>query len=63
LELAATLDRIQRASGSVEEAKAMVLLQQGLKILCDDEEEKARRVQLLMSREYNPHWQQNYFAK
>ena len=57
VELAATLDRIERATGDVDDSKNMQLLMQGMHILCDDEVEKAKRVQLLMSRQYDPHWQ------
>lgn len=57
LELAATLDRIKRASGDVEGSKNMRLLVQGIHILCDDELEKSKRVQLLMSRQYDSQWQ------
>jgi soluble cytochrome b562 len=57
LELAATLDRIERSSGDVEDSKQMNLLAQGMHILCDEEVDKAKRVQLLMSRQYDPHWQ------
>lgn len=63
LELAATLDRIQRATGTVEDARQMVLIQQGINILCDEEVEKAERVQLLMSRDYDPNWRAEFFAK
>jgi hypothetical protein len=38
----------------------MRLLAEGLDILCDDEAGKARRVQLLMSRDYDPAWQKKY---
>jgi hypothetical protein len=57
VELAATLDRIERANGDVADSKNMQLLVQGMHILCDDEVEKAKRVQLLMSRHYDPNWQ------
>jgi hypothetical protein len=57
VELAATLDRIERASGNVEDSRNMQLLVQGMHILIDDQFEKAKRVQLLMSRDYNPNWQ------
>ena len=57
VELAATLDRIERATGDVEDSTNMQLLIQGMHILCDDEVEKAKRVQLLMSRQYEPKWQ------
>ncbi|MFO0013574.1 MAG: hypothetical protein ACK553_12575 [Planctomycetota bacterium] len=60
LDLAAFLDRLERAPGSAEEAAQMMLLTQGLEILCDDEVGKARRVQLLMSRDYDPAWQKKY---
>ena len=57
VELAATLDRNERATGDVVDSKNMQLLMQGMHILCDDEVEKAKRVQLLMSRQYDPQWQ------
>jgi len=57
LELAATLDRIERATGDVDGSRLMQLLVQGMNILCDDEVEKVKRVQLLMSRQYEPQWQ------
>jgi hypothetical protein len=60
LDLAAFLDRLERAQGSTEHATQMQLLSQGLNILCDGEPEKACRVQLLMSREYDPAWRKNY---
>jgi hypothetical protein len=56
LELAAVLDRVERATGDVNDQKQMQLLLHGLQILCDDEVEKAKRVQLLMSRHYDPQW-------
>ena len=57
VELAATLDRIERANGQVDDSKQMQLLANGMQILCDDEVEKTKRVQLLMSRQYDPQWQ------
>ena len=57
VELAATLDRIERASGNVDDSKNMQLLVQGIHNLIDDQVEKAKRVQLLMSRDYDPEWQ------
>jgi hypothetical protein len=57
LELAATLDRIERSSGDIADSKQMNLLAQGMHILCDEEFDKAKRVQLLMSRHYDPQWQ------
>ena len=57
IELAATLDRIERASGNVNDSKNMQLLVHAMHILIDDQVEKAKQVQLLMSRVYDPNWQ------
>lgn len=60
LDLAATIDRLHRAEGTVENLDKRQLLQQGLEILLDDQGDKAKRVQLLMSRAYDPQWRENY---
>jgi hypothetical protein len=56
LELAAFLDRVERASGDATEMRSMQLIANGLDILTDGENEKAKRVQLLMSRQYESDW-------
>ncbi|MFM8572832.1 MAG: hypothetical protein ACKOAU_14655 [Pirellula sp.] len=60
LDLAATLDRLDRAEGTVDQLQQSKLLHQGIEILLDDQPEKAKRVQLLMSRPYDPDWRKNY---
>jgi hypothetical protein len=60
LDLAAFLDRLERAPGSADEESRLRLLAEGLEILCDDEVNKARRIQLLMSRDYDPAWRKKY---
>jgi hypothetical protein len=60
LDLAAFLDRIEHAPGSAEQEARMRWLAEGMEILCDDEVGKARRVQLLMSRDYDPAWRTKY---
>ncbi|MFN7734040.1 MAG: hypothetical protein ACK5OB_19235 [Pirellula sp.] len=60
LDLAATLDRLERASGNVDGLPPSKLLEQGLAILRDDQPDKAKRVQLLMSRPYDPDWRNAY---
>jgi hypothetical protein len=60
LDLAATLDRLERADGSLEALHQLKLLEQGVEILLDDQSDKAKRVQLLMSRPYDPDWRKNY---
>ncbi|AMV33894.1 hypothetical protein VN12_17325 [Pirellula sp. SH-Sr6A] len=56
LELAATLDRLARAPGEVDSLPQKKLLDQAMKILIDHEGDKARRVQLLLSRQYEADW-------
>ena len=60
LDLAATLDRLERADGSLEALHQLKLLEQGMEILLDDQSDKSKRVQLLMSRPYDPDWRKNY---
>lgn len=67
LELAATLDRIDRAGGDVGAHPQMKLLQQGFKILTDSDQSssdqsqsRAEQVQLLFSRQYANDWRQTF---
>lgn len=58
LELAATLDRIERAGGGVDQHPQMQLLHHGFQILTSDNPERAQQVQLLFSRQYATDWRQ-----
>jgi hypothetical protein len=58
LELAATLDRIDRAEGNVDGLPHRQLLQQGFEILIGDQGQRAQRVQMLFSRHYSADWRQ-----
>lgn len=58
LELAATLDRIERAGGNLSSHPQMQLLQRGFHILIGDQNERAQQVQMLFSREYSSQWRQ-----
>jgi len=60
LELAATLDRIQRAEGQVEQHPQMQLLQKGFQILTSDSRDRAEQVQLLFSRQYASDWRKTF---
>jgi hypothetical protein len=64
LELAATLDRIDRAGGNVTDHPQMKLLHSGFKILTDTAgpgaESRAEQVQLLFSRHYAENWRETY---
>ena len=58
LELAATLDRIDRAGGNVDQQPQMQLLRRGFQILSGTANERAEQVQLLFSRESSADWRQ-----
>ena len=62
LELAATLDRIDRAQGDVQDHPQMKLLHSGFKILTDEasDQSRAEQVQLLFSRQYAENWRQTF---
>ena len=58
LDLAASFDRITRASGSTDLSAdhRMQLLAEGLKIIASDSDNRAERLQLLFSDEYVEGW-------
>jgi hypothetical protein len=58
LNLAAALDRVERASRfhDVAADPRIVLLRKGLEILLSNGTDRAERVQLLFSDEYRPGW-------
>lgn len=58
LELAASFDRIERATGDSDERVERI--QEGMRILLDDAGDKARRVQELFSRDYLPGWREEF---
>lgn len=69
LELAAIFDRIDRAASespvmSTEEfekhRRQLELLAKGVEILQDSEPQRAKRVQALMSRPYEPNWRKQW---
>ncbi|MFM7034764.1 MAG: hypothetical protein ACKOYJ_06170 [Planctomycetia bacterium] len=60
LDIAAMLDRLERAEGSVDDHARRALLRRAMEILLDDQGDKASRVQLLMSRPYDPDWRRTY---
>lgn len=58
LDIAAALDRIDRGSGAgVVPADARIIaLRSGIASLIDDEPDRARRVQMVFSDEFDPAW-------
>ncbi len=60
LEIAASLDRIQRAAGDVADAPQLKQLQVAIQSLLEDEPGRAKRVQLLFSRTYDQRWRETF---
>lgn len=65
LEIAAFFDRLDAPSqGAIPEGTAQRrqhdLLRAACQIVTDDQADKAARMQLLFSREYNPHWRDEF---
>lgn len=58
LEIAAILDRIDRAGGVAAEDRRAQQLQQGIQILLQSDDNRAEQVQRLFSRSYNNNWRQ-----
>ena len=60
LELAASLDRLERAAGAIADDRRLVLIHQAIDVLKDSTGDRAEQVQLLFSREYEDDWQTTY---
>lgn len=60
LELAAILDRLDRANGAAAEDSRYGLLRQGMELLQQPEDGRAERVQLHFSRPYQATWRQDF---
>jgi hypothetical protein len=56
IDLAAALDRIDRATGSVGDDSRIVNVERALEILRDERDNRAEQIQLLFSRPYEPGW-------
>jgi hypothetical protein len=56
LELAASLDRLDRGDGDVADDPRMTLVRGGLSILSQDDPGRAERMQLLFSQPYEDAW-------
>lgn len=57
LHIAASLDRLERAEGSVVDDPRLAAIRRGLEILASEEADRAERIQLLFSRPYDAQWQ------
>ena len=60
LDIAAALDRIQRAEGDTSSDPRMAHVSDAIEIVGSQELHRAERVQLLFSREYDEAWKSRY---
>ena len=60
LDLAASLDRLDRAEGSVADDDRMKLLAAGMAIIANDSPDRAHQIQHLFSRDFDPQWKQKF---
>lgn len=60
LEVAAALDRLDRASGAVDGDPRMKALRQALVVLQTDRTDRAEQVLLTFSRPYEPDWRAKF---
>ncbi len=60
LEVAASLDRIDRGGGSVEDDPRMNMIWEAIEILEDEKSDRAEQIQLIFSREYEDDWQKKF---
>jgi hypothetical protein len=56
LHIAASLDRIDRAEGTVAGDPRLVAIHRALAILADEDADRAEKIQLLFSRSYDSNW-------
>lgn len=63
LEIAASLDRIDRAQGDVSLNASRQLLGRGIDLLSANESDRAEQVQRLFSNEYVANWQSDFDMK
>lgn len=60
LELASSLDRLDRATGSLQDDSRMLQIKKSLAILSENSESRAERVQLVFSRPYESDWRETF---
>ncbi len=60
LEIAAALDRLDRAEGSLEADKRKAQIRAAIEALLQSEDDRAEQVQLIFSRHYDDDWQKKF---
>ncbi|HEX2473352.1 MAG TPA: hypothetical protein VHK01_01320 [Lacipirellulaceae bacterium] len=58
LEVASSLDRIDRANGSVETDPRRTQVQAAIQVLLRPEDDRAEQIQLIFSRQYDDDWRE-----
>ena len=59
LELAAAMDRLDRAEDSIASDPRVAKLKDALRVVLGDEPHRAEAIQLIFSREYDANWRQS----
>ena len=59
LDIAATLDRLDRSPGSLAGDPRVEQVREAFAVLAGHESDRAERVQLVFSRPYDPNWKSN----
>lgn len=62
LQVAATLDRLSRAEGSVEDDPRAARLRQAAQVLLSDDANRAEQIQMIFSRPYEAEWRGRFFS-
>jgi len=60
LELAASMDRLDRAVGSVADDPRIKKLREALALVTDERGDRAEQVQLIFSRHYHKEWRREF---
>jgi hypothetical protein len=60
LEVAAALDRLDRAEGSTATDSRRAQLQAAIQVLLRPEDDRAEQIQLIFSRQYNDEWREKF---
>lgn len=60
LEVAAALDRLDRASGSLASDSRRVQMQAAIQVLLRPEDDRAEQIQLIFSRTYKDDWREKF---
>ena len=60
LEIAGSLDRLNRADGTVEDDPRLAQIRQALEVLQSSQPDRAEQIQLIFSLPYDEQWRENY---